>query len=98
MTELIQELVSRFRIGRGVFDDAVIRTRKFREQIQEQLEGIAAQGIDVFDRNYQPIKGTNPPKFKVSWGDAYGQRCQAILDNSLSSIPNAAFAVAVNVD
>lgn len=98
VTELIQELVSRFRIGQGLFDDAVIKTRLFRDQIQEQLELIAAQGLDVFDRNYQLIKGTNPPKFKVSWGDAYGQRCQAILDNSLSSIPNAVFAVAVNVD
>ncbi len=98
VTETIQELVSRFRLGYGVFDDAVQQTRLFRDRTQDHLEAIAKQGIDVFDRHYQPVPGTNPQKYKVSWGDAYGQRCQSLLDETLGKVPNAVFAVAVNTD
>lgn len=97
-TEAIQELVSRFRIGQSAFDLAVAQTRVFRDRIQEELEGIARGGVDIFDRNYQPIPGTNPPKFKVAWGDAFGRQCQQLLEDSLRAIPNSVFAVAINTD
>lgn len=97
-TEAIQELVSRFRIGHSAFDHAVAQTRIFRDRIEEQLEDIARGGIDVFDRNYQAVPGTNPPKFKLAWGDAFGRRCQRILEDSLGAIPDCVFTVAVNTD
>ena len=97
-TEGVQELVSRFKIGRGAFDHAVDKARLFRDRIQTQLGEMAQSGIDVFDQRYQPIQGTNPPKLKASWGDEYGRRCQTILEECLASIPGAAFAVAVNTD
>ena len=97
-TEAVQELVSRFKIGRGTFDQVVDQTRIFRDRIQEQLEQMAANHVDVFDRRYTPMAGTNPPKFKVSWGEEFTRRCQAILDGSLNAAQGAAFAVAVNTD
>ncbi len=97
-TEAIQELVSRFRIGHSAFDHAVAQARIFRDRIQAQLDDIVRGGTDVFDRNYQPIAGTNPPKFKVAWGDAFGRQCQQILEESLAAIPSSAFTVAVNTD
>jgi methyl-accepting chemotaxis protein len=97
-TEEVQELVSRFRIGRGAFEHAVERAREFRERVQEQLDQMHTAGTNVFDRSYQPIPGTEPQKYKVVWGDAFTQRCQQILEDCLASIPGCAFAVAVNTD
>jgi methyl-accepting chemotaxis protein len=97
-TEGVQELVSRFKIGHGAFDKAVDQARSFRDRIQAEMEQMAASGIDLFDRRYQPIPNTSPQKFKVSWGDEWGRRCQQRLEDCLASIPGCAFAVAVNTD
>jgi methyl-accepting chemotaxis protein len=97
-TEAVQELVSRFKIGSGAFDNLVNETRRFRDDIQAELEQMVAARIDVFDRSYRPMPGTNPPKFKVSWGDEFTRRCQRILDDSLERARGAAFAVAINTD
>ena len=97
-TEAVQELVSRFKIGSGAFDQAVDRTRRFRDDIENQLAALAKRGIDIFDRRYQPIPGTNPPKFKVSWGDAYTQSCQGLLEDCLRDIPGCTFAVGMTSD
>ncbi len=97
-TEGVQELVSRFKTGRGAFDLAVEQARRFRDRVQEQLEHMAQSRVDVFDRRYEPIPNTNPPKFRVSWGAEFTQRCQAILDDSLATTRGATYAVAVNAD
>ena len=97
-TEAVQELVSRFKIGSGAFDLLVNETRGFRDRVQAELCAMAEASIDVFDRNYRPVAGTNPPKFKVVWGDEFTRRCQRILDDSLERARGAVFAVAVNAD
>ncbi len=97
-TEAVQELVSRFKIGSGAFDRLVNETRAFRDSVQAELCAMAEARIDVFDRNYRPISGTNPPKFKVVWGEEFARRCQRILDNTLERARGAVFAVAVNTD
>ncbi len=97
-TEAVQELVSRFKIGHGAFDHAVNQARQFRDRVQEQMEEMARAGVDLFDRRYDPIPNTNPPKFRVSWGDEFGRRCQQLLEDGMNSIPGCVFAVAVNTD
>lgn len=97
-TELVQELVSRFKIGKGEFDHAVEEARAFRDRVQAQLEDMKNARFDVFDRRYQPIANTSPQKFKTSWGDEYTRRCQKILDSCVAAIPGCTFAVAVNTD
>ncbi|HRO37805.1 methyl-accepting chemotaxis protein [Thauera sp.] len=96
-TEAVQELVARFKIGTGVFDLLVNETRGFRDRVQAELEQMAAR-LDVFDRNYRPVPGSNPPKFRVAWGDEFTRRCQHLLDESLERARGAVFAVAVNAD
>ena len=97
-TEAVQELVSRFRIGQGAFDHAMDQTRIFRDRIQAQLDEMARAGTDIFDRRYQPVANTRPQKFKVSWGDEYGRRCQQLLEDCLAAVPGCVAAVAVNTD
>jgi len=97
-TEAVQELVSRFKIGKGAFDRAVDQARNFRDRIQARMEEMAQAGIDSFDRRYEAIPGTRPQKYKVSWGDEFGRRCQSILEECLVAFPGCAFAIAVNTD
>lgn len=97
-TEKIQEQVSRFKIGRGAFDHAVARTRRFRDELTSVLEQLQGQGINVFDQDYRPVAGTNPQKYSVSWGDAYDRNCQKLLDACLNDIPGSAFAVGMTRD
>ena len=97
-TEAVQELVSRFKIGSGAFDQLVNETRSFRDRIQAELEQMAAARIEVFDRNYQAVPGSNPPKFKLRWGDEFTRRCQRMLDESMERARGSVFAVAVNTD
>lgn len=97
-TESVQELVSRFKTGVGEFDHAVEQARAFRDRVQAQLEEMKNNRVDVFDRRYQPIPDTFPQKFKVSWGDEYGRRCQRILEGCLAAIPGCSYAVAINTD
>ena len=97
-TEGVQELVSRFKIGRGAFDLAVDKCRIMRDAVQRNLEEMHQAGVDVFDRNYQPFGKCTPPKFKVAWGDEYTRRCQQLLETCLNEVPGCAYAVAVNTD
>jgi methyl-accepting chemotaxis protein len=97
-TEGVQELVSRFKIGTGAFDFAVDRIHGLRDGIRAQLEEMAASGINIFDRNYQPFGSTKPQKYKLSWGDEYTRRCQQMMEDCLAALPKCAYAVAVNSD
>ncbi len=97
-TEGVQELVSRFKTGRGAFDFAVDASRELRDAVAAELEAMHRAGIDVFDRDYRPFGNCVPPKFKVSWGDEYARRCQGLLEKTLASVPACAYAVAVNTD
>ena len=97
-TEAVQELISRFKIGRGAFDHVVDRTRAFRDQLQAALEKMAAEGVNVHDRNYQPVGKTKPQKYRVAWGDEFTRRWQSLLEECLATIPGCAYAVGVNSD
>jgi methyl-accepting chemotaxis protein len=97
-TESVQELVSRFKIGRGTFDHNVDIARNFRDAVQARLENMKARGINVFDRNYQPIPGTRPQKYSVSYESAYMQECQQLLDDALAKVSGGAYAVAVDIN
>jgi methyl-accepting chemotaxis protein len=97
-TEGVQELVSRFKIGRGSFDYNVDQIRRFRDELQRRLEQIAARGIDVFDRNYRPIPNTAPQKYMVAYDEAYHRDCQGLLDDALRGIKGGVYAVGVDVN
>ena len=97
-TEGVQELVSRFKIGRGTFDTVVGKTRQFRDKLKAALEEMNKAGQDIFDTRYQAYGNSKPQRFRVSWGEEYTNRCQALLEEAFNDIPNCAYAVGVNVD
>lgn len=97
-TEEVQELVSRFKIGYGNFEAAMVHVADFRDKIQHELTEMKHAGTDIFDKRYTPFGTTKPPKYKVSWGEEYARRCQSILEEAHNKIQGCAYAVGVNTD
>jgi methyl-accepting chemotaxis protein len=97
-TEGIQELVSRFNIGAGTFEEVVGKTRVFRDKLKGALEEMVHSGQDIFDKNYAPLGKGKPQKYRVSWGEEYTRHCQSLMEDALRSIPGCLYAVGVNTD
>ncbi len=75
-TERTLELLARYRVGYGVLDQAMAEARRFCDQVEQILSEMAAEGIDIFDRNYRPYLDTQLPKFKLAWSDEFARRAQ----------------------
>lgn len=69
-----------FRIGRGELEEVLEILEYRRDQIELELVGLLADGVDMFDRNHQAIPGTNPVKFDVSYARAFQKACQHFID------------------
>jgi len=95
-TESVQELVSRFKIGRGAFDFNVDQARLFQQAFQDTLAAMAQRGIDIWDQNYRPIPGTNPQKFDVSYAAAFEREVQPLIEATLSALKGGAYCLVVD--
>jgi len=95
-TESVQELVSRFKIGRGAFDFNVDQARLFRDQVQEKLTQLAASGVNVWDQDYRPQPETNPQKYLVSYCAAFEQQMQPLFEQALGSLRGGVYALIVD--
>src|SRR5574340_644808 len=96
-TERVQELASRFRIGRGAFEDIMDRTRAFRDAVQARLEDMHARGVDVFDQNYRAVPGTNPQKYLTDYVEYFERELQQLYDDMVEATPGGAYALALDV-
>ncbi len=69
-------------------------------EIGEALEQALAQGEisleALFDEQYVPIAGMQPPKFRTRASDLFKQRVQPLLDRTLGRGPTLRFAFAVD--
>ncbi len=95
-TESVQELVSRFKIGRGSFDFNVDQARAFRDAVQKRLIEIAGRGVDIWDQNYRPQPKTNPQKYEVSYCPAFEQQLQPLLEDALSGLRGGTYALIID--
>ena len=95
-TESVQELVSRFKIGRGAFDFNVDKARIFRDEIQAKLIEISRSGVDIWDQNYRPMPGTRPQKYEVRYCAAFEQQVQSLLEAALSSLRGGVYTLIID--
>ncbi|WP_018151126.1 methyl-accepting chemotaxis protein [Leeia oryzae] len=92
-TSNVQALVSRFRVGVGHMDHAITEVQKVRDIIQERLVALAAQGVDLFDRQYQPVANTNPTKYHTAYDRYFDATFQKLFDELAGKIPGCIFAL-----
>lgn len=69
-----------FRIGRGELENVLEILERRRDQIEPELERLMTSGVNMFDRNHQPIAGTNPVKFDISYARPFQRACQHLID------------------
>ncbi len=95
-TENMQELVSQFKIGEGYLETAIFKTKEYRDKAQEIMEQMLRKGIDVFDRNYQPITGTDPQKYNTVYDAYFESDLRPLYDRMLAEIEGGLYVVAID--
>ncbi|MBU6504357.1 MAG: methyl-accepting chemotaxis protein [Betaproteobacteria bacterium] len=95
-TELVQELVSRFRTGKGNFDFNLDLIKEYRSRAEQTINAMATRGLPVFDRQYRPIPGTMPQKYKTAYDDEFAQQMQPLCDQLAESVRGGIFALCVD--
>jgi len=85
--ENVQEVVGSFTTGDGVVEGLVARLGGFRQRVEQQLNGFAQQGLNLFDSQYQPVPGSAPPKFRLEYTEAFHRALQPLLDEIAQAIP-----------
>jgi len=95
-TESVQELVSRFKIGRGTFDVIVDQARAYLEATQNKLAELERQGVNIWDQNYRPIPNTNPQKYDVSYATAFEREVQPVAEAALARLTGGVYCLMVD--
>lgn len=98
-TEKMQELVARFKTGEGYLEELISKTAAFRDQLQRHFSEMQTKRkIDIFDRRYQAIPGTNPVKYKTHYDDVFEQELQPLYDKIVADLKGAIYCLCVDVN
>jgi methyl-accepting chemotaxis protein len=98
-TEETQELLSRFIIGYGGFEEMIQAGRGWAQEAQLALEELARQGSNVFDTQYRRTNdGQFPEKYDTSYVDAYEMRLRPVFDRFIAERPEFIYAIAVDLN
>lgn len=96
-TEEMQELLSRFSIGFGGFEDILRKTKEGADKVQAGLDDLSARGLNLFDTQYvRTNPDQQPEKFDTSYTDAFEQVMQPIYDSITAANPD--FVIACSFD
>ncbi|MGH8808177.1 MAG: methyl-accepting chemotaxis protein, partial [Noviherbaspirillum sp.] len=68
--DVMREL-GKLQLGDTAFDRVVHRLNECARQCEQKLTQLAGQGYNLFDKQYQPIPGTNPTQYRISYGTAF---------------------------
>lgn len=98
-TQRTQELLSRFIIGYGGFERITQLALDWAAQITDKLEGLASQGVNLFDTNYQAL---NPDDKHIHYMTSYIKASESVMqplyDGFLKAHPEFIYAVGITSD
>ncbi|MGB2130756.1 MAG: methyl-accepting chemotaxis protein [Marinobacterium sp.] len=96
-TEETQELLSRFIIGYGGFENMIQTGKQWAQQTCEQMQQLQAEGVNLFDRNYRRTNtGQMPEKFDCGYTDRFERVLQPLFDSFISQRREFIYAIAVD--
>ena len=95
-TEDILASGAKFKLGAGVFEQAVSKCWEYRDRVQAILQRQADRGVDIFDQNYRPIPNTSPQKFETCYDKLVENELQDLYEEILNTMPGAASVLAVD--
>ena len=91
--EQVMAKLGLFQVADASFDRITAQLRQSKAECEAMLDQLAAQGLDLFDRNFQLIPGTNPQQYHTSYDKAYEQLFRPYFDRLASSVPGCDLAV-----
>lgn len=97
IAENMLERTSRLKTGHGKIEEIIVWAIAQRDLIQNRMTEIAQRGINVMDRNYKPISGTNPQKVAVAYNSVFDKELQPIFDRGLAE-SGASYSLIVDVN
>lgn len=98
-TEEMQELLSRFTIGYGGFEEIIQTAQGWGKEVQATLEELSQNGQNLFDVNYvRTNEGQLPEKYDTSYVEAYERRLQPMFDRFISDRPEFLIASAFDLN
>jgi len=92
-TESLQKQFSALRIGDTSFDWLAQMVQQLRTLCVQLLQQAQQQGLDIFDRRYRPIPGSNPLRYHTVYDSALESVLQPVLDRILDQVPAGYYAV-----
>lgn len=96
-TEETQELLTRFIIGFGGFENMIVTGREWAKKTVEALEELQKNGLNLFDHNYRRVnEGQKPEKYVTSYTEAYDARLRPLFDSFIQQRPEFIYAIAVD--
>ncbi|CAB3630854.1 methyl-accepting chemotaxis protein [Achromobacter pestifer] len=95
-TESVQEVLADMRTGDTAFDQLSEAVDDFRAAAVHLLEDARRRGVDVFDRHYQRIPGSEPPRFHTRYDQAIDESLTRLLDSVLMAVPGAIYTILVD--
>ena len=96
-TEGVIGILGRYWVGGTKYDQVFAQVRGFQAECERHLEVLAAS-VDLWDQRYEPIPGTNPPQFNVSYQKQYAREMTALYDHWAESLPGTIYAIVGNMD
>lgn len=95
-TDRIKELVARFKIGKGAYEQIIEQAIAAREQCKQILVDAMASGHDIFDEAYRPVPNSNPQKYSTCYDKAVERRLQGAYDQLVAQVPGSVFSLCVD--
>ena len=95
-TDRIKELVARFKIGKGAYEQIIEQAIAAREQCKQILVDAMASGHDIFDEAYRPIPNSNPQKYSTCYDKAVERQLQGAYDQLVARVPGSVFSLCVD--
>ena len=96
-TEAVIGILGLYHVGGTRYDQVFAQVCRFKAEFEEALEALAAQA-DLWDRDYQPVPGTNPPQFSIPYQPSFARKITPLYDQWLASLPGAAYTIVGNMD
>jgi len=95
-SEDVQEMVFRFIVGEGEFHHLMGAARRTRDELQRVLERHAANGLNLFDQQYQQVQGTAPTKYHTCYDAKVEGELQPLFDRLVRDVDGGRFCLAVD--
>ncbi|WP_415803909.1 methyl-accepting chemotaxis protein [Achromobacter mucicolens] len=95
-TESVQEVLADMRTGGTAFDSLSESLEAFAGAAAGLLQDARRRGVDVFDRHYQRIAGSEPPRYHTAYDRAIDEPLTRLLDSVLEAVPGAIYTILVD--